>query len=316
MVRKISFTDLNKAVTDAYNEYKNLDKGEIDARVKDADANDLAISVVLTDGRTIECGNTDKTAVLGNIAAIPVHAMLLQQYDLKQLIKKAGKTTNHRLRKMDLPVKAHAVRAVSAVQPQNDADGKYDLLVNNMINMVGSEPVFDDKMYTTLTNEILNDNVENKLAEVDYELYDDARASLNVLAKMESLRLNTTQLATMGATVAADGVNPVTDQTVFDGTLSAPLTTIAAIHGNPDRNRRWLLKSGVPAVFSFSGMVLAIMPGVGAIAAYGAQVGKHGRSKKGGRAIRFITNAIGYNVFNSDRIEVTNRVLETANATN
>lgn len=309
MTHKISYNDLQKAVIGAYEEYQNLKKGEVDTRVQPyTDVKNYGISVVLTDGRVIEKGDTTVRAALGNIVSLPVHGVLLQQYGVKELIKKAGKTSSHKLRKMELPVCPHTLRAISAVEPQNDRDGKYDIIVNNIISMLGNEPVLNDKMYEAMKAEIYSADVENKLAEAEFTLYDDAATVTDQFAKLESLTVTTTELATLGATIAADGVNPVTKENVFDGELSAPLTTIAAIHGDPDRNRREMLKSGVPEAFSFSGLVLAILPGLGAIAVYGPEVGKHGRSKKGARAVRYITGAIGYNVFGSARVEVENAV--------
>lgn len=303
MVRKISLNDLRNAVDNAFEEYKSIEKGEVDPRLQNVDEKAFGITVMLTDGTVISKGDADVKAPLGNIAGLAVHAQLLQQYGVKELVKKAGKTCGCAVRKLDLSVSPHGVRAFSAVEPQNDFDGKYDIIINNLINMMGSAPVFDDKLYETLAKEIDAENYVDKLASVDYELYDAAEPSVKGYAKLEALKASTKQLANFGATIAADGVNPANNQVVFDGSLSAPLTTIAAVHGKPYRNRRWLLKSGVPAVFSFGGLVLAIMPGVGAIAAYSPEVGKHGRSKKGARAVRYITNAIGYNVFGSARIE-------------
>lgn len=303
MVRKISINDLQNAVNGAYEEYKDLKKGAVDPRLGTVNGDAFGITVMLTDGRKIERGDVTARVALGNIATMPVHKLLFEQYTVKGLAKKAGKTSNHAVREFKLPVNTHLVKAVSLVEPQNDKDGKYNLIMDSILDMMGSEPVLDDKLYQTLSKEIIDDNVENKMAEAGFEIFDNAKTTLDDVAKLESLTVTTTQLATMGATIAADGVNPVTNQTVFDGSLSAPLTTIAAVEGNPSRNRRWLLKSGVPAVFSFAGLVLAIMPGVGAIAAYGPEVGKHGRSKKGARAVRYITNTLGYNVFGSARIE-------------
>ena len=59
MTRKITADDIRKAVNDAYNEYKNLDKGAIDPRLAGtADADRLGITVMLVDGTTINKGDT------------------------------------------------------------------------------------------------------------------------------------------------------------------------------------------------------------------------------------------------------------------
>lgn len=304
MVRKISLQDLENAVVGAYEEYKSDKEGQIDPRVADSDPKAYGIAVMLTDGTVVKKGDTKVKAAMGEIAGLALHSVLLQQYGVDELIKKAGKTSCHCLRKMDLPVCAHGVRAVSAVLPQNDPDGKYDIILNNLLNMTTDAPVFDDKLYELLEKESKEADVENKLASVDYTLYDDAQGSIAIFNKLQALTLDAEQLATIGATIAADGVNPATKQVVFDGVLSAPLVAVAASHGKPDRVRRWMMTAGVPAVTSFSGLVLAIMPGVGAIAAYSPEVCSHGQSKKARKAITYITNKLGYNVFGSAKVEI------------
>lgn len=303
MIRKISLTDLKKAVDGAYEEYKDIKKGEVDPRITNADVKKFGITVMLTDGTTVSRGDTEVKAPLGDIANVAVHAQLLQQYGVKVLIKKAGKTCGHKVRKLELPISAHGIRAVSAVEPQNDADGKYEIISSMLMAMLGSEPVLDDKLYETLAAQVDSEDVVNKLASVDYEVYDDTETSAKMYAKLEALTVDTEQAAAFGATMAADGVNPVTKEPAYDAKYAAALTTIAGINTRPDRLRRWFLKSGVPAVFSFGGMVVAVMPGLGAIAAYAPEVGKHGRSKKGARAVRYITEAIGYNIFGSTYVE-------------
>lgn len=305
MERKISYNDLKKAVEGAYEEYKNLEKGAVDKRLAAySDAKNYGVTIVLTDGRIIEKGDTNVRAALGNIATVPVHAVLLQQNSVKELVKKAGKTENAKINDENVGVCPHTVRAISAVEPQYDADGKYDVIMNMLVSMLGNEPVLNDKLYQANAAANIAANVENKFADANYELYDNTATVLDTYAKLGALTVTTTELATLGATIAADGVNPVTKEIVFDGENSAPLTTIAALHGDADRIRREMLKSGVPEVYSYSGLVLAILPGLGAIAAYAPEVGRHGRSKKGVRAVRYITNAIDYNVFASARVSV------------
>lgn len=305
MTRKISIDDLRKAVDGAYEEYKSIQKGEVDPRLSECNVDPKAfgVAVMLTDGTVVKKGDTTVKAPLGGIANLAVHTLLLQQLGVKELVKKAGKNCMSAAHALDLPMCAHGLRALSAVEPQNDPDGKFNLIMDNIINIMGSAPDMCDKLYEKLSAEAQNADVENKLAAAEYTLYDDAAPVIDEYIRLEAMRVDAEQLANFGATIAADGVNPVTKQICFDGTLSAPMVTLAAVHGNPDRNRRWLMKAGVPAVFSFGGLVLAIMPGVGAIAAYSPEVGKHGRSKKGARAVRYITEQLGYNVFGSARIE-------------
>lgn len=304
MLHKITKEDIRLSVNNAYDAYRDIDKGEVDPRVSDSDPKSFAISVVLNDGTTISHGDSSVKAALGKIAGLAVYSLLLRQYSLKELIKLMRKPHGCKVRALNLPLCAGSVRAVSAVIPQDDPDGKYAAISSALLQMLGSDPELDFKLYELLAAQVDGDDFVNKLASVGYEMYDNAEDCAMIFAKLESLKVDTVQLATLGATIANNGVNPVTGVVAFDEAVAAPLTTIVATNDRGDRLRRWLLKSGVPAVFSFSGLALAIMPGIGAIAAYAPPVGKHGRSKKGARAIRFITEAMGYNIFSSTHVRV------------
>lgn len=305
MTRKITADDIRKAVNDAYNEYKSLDKGTLDPRLADtADADKLGITVMLVDGTTINKGDTDVKAPLGDIANLVAHTVLLDQNGPRKMLKLAGKVCPAEVRHLDLPMSPHAIRAYSAIEPRDDADGKYNIIMDMLLDMTEGNPDLDDNLYKTLVKETADSDEENKLAKAEYTVYDNISDVMDGYARLEALRVSTEQLATIGATIAADGKNPVTGNSAFDNDISAAVTTFAAYNGRTDKLRRYMMRAGAPSVFSFSGLAIALMPGIGSIAVYGPKVGKHGRSKQGKRIIQYITEAIGYNIFASSPLEV------------
>lgn len=65
MERKLSFTDVTKTVEDAYEKYKSIKEGTVDARVAGESREDaFGISVVLTDGRVFTKGDTEQQVSL------------------------------------------------------------------------------------------------------------------------------------------------------------------------------------------------------------------------------------------------------------
>lgn len=310
MERKISLADLQKTVDNAYEQFKSLKEGEVDARVKNADPKSFGIAVVLTDGTVIKKADTDTKFALGDIAKVPVQTVLATQNTAEEIVKKsgsccrcAGKPAGVKGEK--LPVNKHALRAVSAIEPTGDSDGKYDLILNTLISMAGDAPVFNDDLYKELSKEAADANVEDELAKMGYELYDDTQISINVYNKLRSLEVNAEQLATIGATIAADGVNPKNNQIVFDGSKASTIVTLMATVGNHRRQRADLMKIGLPTRHSFAGGILAVLPGFGAIAAYSPELcEKCHESAKAKKAIEYIANTLGLNIFSSARVEV------------
>lgn len=309
MERKISLADVQKAVEEAYEQFKSEKEGTIDPRVAaESKAGTFGISVVLTDGRFVDKGDADTLFALGPIAKVPVSAVLLSQNTPDELVKKACCCKGHcgcndGKDKPELPFGRHGLRAVSAVVPQGDPEGKMAVISDMIVGLTGSEPAFSDALYENYKAQTASLDVVGKLAECGYKLYDDAAQSVDEYSRLLSMKMSAKQVATMGATVAADGRNPYSGEYAFDGKIAQSVITLMATRGK-HFIKKWLMRTGLPAKKSFSGAILAVLPGFGAIAAYAPEVDDKGVSVKGAQAIEYIANKLGLNVFASARVEV------------
>ena len=77
--RIIRLSELRDAVNKAYEEYRSIDSGSVDQRVKDADPDNFAISVALTDGTVFNKGDAQVRFPMGQISRIPVTSLLIEQ---------------------------------------------------------------------------------------------------------------------------------------------------------------------------------------------------------------------------------------------
>ena len=114
------------------------------------------------------------------------------------------------------------MRAVSLVEPTGDFDGKMEILSDIMVSLMGSSPVLDDRLYKASMAENAGADKVNAFADAGYELYDAADISIDLYTRLRSMLVTTEQLAQMGATIAADGVNPATKEIAFDGQSFRP----------------------------------------------------------------------------------------------
>lgn len=302
MERKISFDDLRKAVDEAYEQFKSVKDGEVSPYVQDADSKRFGISVMLTDGRTVDKADTDVLFPVGQIAKVPLSAVLLSQNSPDGLVDKSGFGEHCRCQaKPEIPFSAHGIRAVSAIVPSGDPEGKYDVIMDTFLDMTEGEPVLDDKLYRRLQDDAAKAEVPAKLQQAHFELYDDAAAATDTYLKLNALQLTTKQLAVLGATVAADGRNPLTGEYAFDGAITSRIVTLMA---TGRRQRGWMMRTGIPARRGFAGGILAVLPGFGAIAVYAPALCANGYSVKGARAIEYIANKLGLNVYASARVTV------------
>lgn len=320
MERKIKFSDIEAAVSAAYENNKNISDGEIDPR-SDASKDTFGISVVLADGRVIAKGDADTQVPVGDIAEIPVHIQLLGQLgSTDELIKKCGKMQcaengcgchHHghgrkafKMAMRQAGISAHGIRAVSAVEPSDDPEGKYDILINTISEMISGDPSFSDSFYKKQTAANSAANVENAIAAAEYYLYDNAPVAIDIYSRLMAVQLSSTQLATMGATIAADGVNPVTNSEAFDGKISAHIIGMMAAKGMKKMTMPWNVLAGIPAAAGNGGAVLGVIPGVMAIAATSPALNGAGISVRAAKAISDIMKQLDINAFGSACINV------------
>jgi glutaminase len=304
MTRKIALADLQKAVDQAYELYKSDSNGSVDARLQGVDENSFGIVVTLTDGTVVKKGDTTVKSPLGDIAKIPLSVVLLSQNTPDELVKKSGTCCckcGHI--KPEVGICPHGVRAVSAVEPNGDPEGKWNLLVDTAIKMMGSEPELNVKLFENIVAVLNAKNAVDAFAATEYTLYDDTESSLNLFAKLTSMQADAEQLSMMAATVAADGICPANEQVAFDGRISASVVTLAAVLSKHRQRRAWLMKTGLPARFSFGGAIAGILPGVAGIAVYSPKLSDCGLSTRGAEAVKYIMNELQLNVFSSARVK-------------
>lgn len=302
-------SDVKSAVTAAFEKYrtKTADGAAPDPRVAGMNADKMAISVCLTDGTCFDVGDSQAPFAMGSLLRIPLYTQLYTQMSPMQLAQKMGKCgCSHCSCHSSKPKGIHAknIRLVSLVQPVGDADGKMEILSKLMISLMGSSPMLDDNLYKTAVKKNCELGVENMLATNDYELYDDAPVAIDIATKLHSMLVTTQQLAQMGATIAADGVNPMSGVPVFDGRLSENIVAMMAAKGPKKMRKPWMTITGVPAMSGFGGGFMTVIPGFGSIAAFSPELIDGHVPFKAAMAMREIVTTLDLNVFASARVKV------------
>lgn len=307
--RKITTADIEAAVRKVYEKYLNTEvDGTVDPRLKNVDATKFGIVAMLTDGTTIAVGDTETASPLGGIAKIPLLTQLRIQRegaaDKKSRCVFAREKGPTEEKPHDMPVSVTGIRMMSAIEPTGDPEGKWDIVSNLVIDMMGKSPVLNDDLYKsmTLTNEAAN--VENAMAANEYYLFDDAPLSIDLYTKLTAMEVTPMELAAMGATLAGMGRNPATGKIVFDAKIAPRVIAAMAVKGPHHMSMPWLIKSGMPAKNSFGGAMVGVMPGVMAIAAYSPIVDDNGVSIKARKAIHHIMKYLGLNTFAGENIVI------------
>ena len=135
-------------------------------------------------------------------------------------------------------------------------------------------------------------------------IYADPLESVDVYTKQCSVGVNAKQLAAMGATLANDGVNPVTGQRVIKSENIPYILAAMSTAGLYDTSGGWAWHVGLPAKSGVGGGIIAIVPGKGAIAVFAPPLDEAGNSVKAQKVIDYVAEKLNYNVFSPHSVGV------------
>jgi glutaminase len=115
-----------------------------------------------------------------------------------------------------------------------------------------------------------------------------------------SVLVDTRDLASMGATLANHGVNPLTGERAMGAAHVARVLSVMSSCGMYDYAGEWLYRVGLPAKSGVSGGVVAILPGKLAIASFSPPLDPRGNSVRGIAACDELVRRFRLHVFDTD----------------
>ena len=126
---------------------------------------------------------------------------------------------------------------------------------------------------------------------------DNWQQAVDLYTRQCSIGVNAKDLATMAATLAAGGKNPVTGKQVMDADKVPGVLAVMATAGLYDDSGKWLYHTGLPAKSGVGGGIIAVSPGKFGIAVVSPPLDDAGNSVRAQRAITAISNALGGNPY-------------------
>lgn len=318
-MNKIKIEDLRNVVKEAYEKVKTMEGGKnanyIPFLAK-IDPKLFGVAVCLPTGEVIEAGDTDFVFGIESVSKVYTAVLVLKQYGAEEILNKIGADATGLpfnsimaiLLEKDHPstplVNAGAITADSMVKPLGDSNGKWGAITDNMAALSGSELVLLDELYESETATNFNNRSIAWLLKNYNRIYDDPDMSLDLYTRQCSMGVTAKQLAIAACTIANDGLNPVTQEQVFEPELAPKITSLVATVGFYEHTGDWLYTSGIPAKSGVGGGVLGIMPGAFGIAAFAPPLDDAGNSVKAQAVIKYITQKLGLNIFRNNNIEI------------
>ncbi len=189
--------------------------------------------------------------------------------------------------------------ATTSLAPGDTAEAKWQFVRDGLSRFAGRALLPDETVYRSeaAANQ-RNKGVANLLQSYD-RIYFDPLQATDIYTRQCALKVTARDLATMAATLANGGVNPVTRESVIDAIHCQHVLAVMVTAGLYEHSGDWLYDTGLPGKSGVSGGLIAVAPGKGAIATFAPPLDAAGNSVKGQLAARFLSERLGLSLFAS-----------------
>jgi glutaminase len=128
-------------------------------------------------------------------------------------------------------------------------------------------------------------------------IYMDPAEAVDLYTKQCSLNVSAKDLAVMGATLADGGVNPLTKERVLEPMVCHYALAVMATAGLYETSGDWLYDIGLPGKSGIGGGIVSVSPGKGGLGTFSPLLDKAGNSVKGQLVAKFLSQALGMDLF-------------------
>jgi len=310
-----STADLQAVVKKAYEKFKGDTSGKTADYIPElakVPADLFGVVIVTAAGDVVSAGDVNYSFSIQSVSKPFTAALVMQQQGAQTIkdkigVEPTGLKFNSILATQIIPevsvnplVNSGAIASVSLVQAQS-AEERFNKIMSFFNDLSGEplsvlEPIYKSEAATNQRN-----RAHGYILAASDRIYSDPMEAVDVYTRQCSIGVTAKQLGIMGATLANRGVNPATGKRVLDAKYVPKVLTLMMMAGFYNESGAWAYATGLPAKTGVGGGIVAIVPGRMAIVGFSPRVNDAGNSVRAGKAIAYIVNELGLNLFGSDR---------------
>ncbi len=307
---KSAASPLRETLYELYETYKPLKEGspaDYIPELAKADPDWFAISVVSVNGQSIDVGDAKQKFTIQSCSKPFVFGSALDELGREAALAKIGvqpigeafnsimldEVTNRPFNPM---INAGAI-AASDLIPGADLPDRTRNMIETFSRYCGRKVHVDNTVFTSeratghrnraIANLMLNFGMIESNLEETLELY----------FQQCSLIIDCHDLATMGATLANQGVNPITGEKALEADHVKDLLSVMHTCGMYDFAGEWAYRVGIPAKSGVGGGIVGVVPGEAGIATFSPPLDAKGNSVRGIAVFKELAKRFGMHIF-------------------
>lgn len=128
-------------------------------------------------------------------------------------------------------------------------------------------------------------------------IHNDVQSVLNLYFDLCSIEMTCKELAQTFLFLAANGINPITNETIVNPRRTKRINSIMLTCGFYDEAGEFAFRTGLPGKSGVGGGIVAIHPGKYSIAVWSPKLNKNGNSYKGMKVLEAVTTKTQSSIF-------------------
>jgi glutaminase len=308
-----SATQMERAVKAAYSKFQSLQEGKnadyIPALAK-VDPALFGIALVTADGQVFTAGDNTTEVSIQSISKVFTMAKVIDELGPASVrdnmgVDATGQVFNsitaveqYKGKEMNPLVNPGAIAATSMI-PGANADevwrnilGVHNAFAGRNLQVLGD--VYKSESDTNQRNQAIG-----ALMLAYGRIEKNWQQAVDLYTRQCSIGVTAKDLATMAATLANGGRNPLTGVQAINAKNVPHVLAVMATAGLYDDSGKWLYLTGLPAKSGVGGGLIAVVPGKFGIAVVSPPLDEAGNSVRAQRAIAEITQQLGANPYAS-----------------
>ncbi|HVM97824.1 MAG TPA: glutaminase A [Candidatus Acidoferrales bacterium] len=307
--------DLQRLVNEAHAKFQGVTDGapaDYIPELAKVPADLFGVAIVTAQGDVYTAGDVDYSFSIQSVSKPFTAALVMQQQGSDAIAQKIGVEPtglkfNSIMATQIIPqvsvnplVNSGAIASVSMVQAKN-AKARFNTILDFFDRLSASKLKVLDDIYKSEAATNQRNRAHAYILAASERIYSDPMEATDVYTKQCSIGVTAKQLGIMGATLANNGINPLTHERLIDAKYVPKVLAIMMMAGFYNESGMWAYTAGLPAKTGVGGGIVAVVPGKMAIVGFSPRLNDAGNSIRATKAIEYIVDQLGVNLFGSGR---------------
>lgn len=266
------------------------------------------LCLITVKGEVYSIGDVDYRFAIESISKVCSLALALNQKGAEEVAQKIGDSPTglpfnsvmalelHQDKPLSPLVNAGAIATVSLIDA-TDKEDRWNKILTYQQKMMSSKITLSNEVNESEQTTNFHNRAISWLLYSAGNMYSDPMEACEVYTRQCSSLVSAIDLATLAATLANGGTNPITNESVLQKDLVPCVLAEMMMEGLYDSSGDFAYHVGLPGKSGVGGGLLAVVPGKLGIAAFSPPLDPIGNSVRGKKMITHVANKLGYNLF-------------------